>query len=170
MAVAAGVVIVAITNSSQDDLEEQSPDLESRCTGTEIYDPELAAAGVKGEVVGNLRAPGMEHIVEASAVGCIPVCILKNGAELGKIELDEIEFEREFSSQSSFFAVLPDGNVGNVVFSNPTTLVGWDHGSKMEYTVTPNYFHSSLTDAAEVRVGPGQDECHIYNSSGEIIG
>jgi len=48
MAVAAGVIIVAITNSSSDDLEEQSQDLEGRCAPWEIHAPVLEANAVGG--------------------------------------------------------------------------------------------------------------------------
>jgi len=48
LAVVAGVVIVAITRSASDDLEEQSQDLEARCAPWEIHSPELEAAGAGG--------------------------------------------------------------------------------------------------------------------------
>jgi len=48
MAVAAGVIIVAITNSSSDDLEEQSQDLDAKCAPWELHDLELEANGAGG--------------------------------------------------------------------------------------------------------------------------
>jgi len=48
LAVVAGVVIVAITRSASDDLEDQSQDLEARCAPWEIHSPELEAAGAGG--------------------------------------------------------------------------------------------------------------------------
>jgi len=183
MAVAAGVVIVAITNSSSDDLEEQSPDLEGRCNGTEIYDPILAAAGVEGEVVGTtLRFLGDERPVnvKGSAVGCIPVCFWIETVVDGKIGSDEIEFFREISDEDGANNFLPNwppqGDPGTAVFRNPTTLVhpidGQDDYPLIDSSrgSESNLFSSSLVDAAEVRVGPSQDDCFIYNSSGQIVG
>jgi len=195
MAVAAGVVIVAITNSSSDDLEEQSPDLESRCNGAEIYDPILAAAGVEGEVVGTvvIRVQGdlrnFDVTVIGSAVGCIPVCFwIEDTSGDEDIDMEEIKFIREYSEygEAKNFAlyVFPQAGGGTefaAVFRDPTTLAApipvfegfpildlavYPHGTEnVEIT-----FASSLADAAEVRVGPGQDDCFIYNSSDEIIG
>ncbi len=48
MAVAAGVIVVAITGSASDDLEEQSQDIPGKCAPWEIHDPELEAAGAGG--------------------------------------------------------------------------------------------------------------------------
>ncbi len=179
MAVAAGVVIVAITNSSSDDLEEQSPDLEGRCNGTEIYDPILAAAGVKGQVVGTFRLA--EAIVEGSAVGCIPVCFWvepsANDGESAVIGPGDIKFIRERKEGNLNGSYTGQGNTNaTAVFRNPTTIafplspgpspsdIPLNHDS----TLQNRGFASSLVDPAEVRVGPGQDDCFIYNSSGQI--
>jgi len=175
MAVAAGVVIVAITNSSQDDLEEQSPDLESRCTGTEIYDIELAVAGVEGQVTG--YALGGNRVVKGSDIGCIPVCFWNDGemvTELhdqdGKIDPTEIFFSREPDpNEIPLDVAVPTGGV----LENPTTLSGFERVGVNPMPGVRNVsglFDSSLTDPEEVRVGPSQDDCYIYNSSGEIIG
>ncbi len=143
MAVAAGVVIVAITNSSSDDLEEQSQDLEGRCTRTEIYDIELAVAGVKGQ-------QGQEHlisavqgdVVEGSDVGCIPVCFWEEVSEFddsfnlirgdGKIDADEIKFRREnnqpiiVADPSEVVLGFTDGAFENInaIFVDQTTIAG----------------------------------------------
>jgi len=195
MAVAAGVVIVAITNSSSDDLEEQSPDLEGRCTGTEIYDPILAAAGVEGEVVGTVPEVRRQGIlveaavpanVKGSAVGCIPVCFwIEDDGGNERMDTEEIRFFREISDEdgaNNFLRyVSPVGEMieFTAVFRNPTTLaspnpdLGGDF-SLDDPTSLPfgedSWFESSLVDAAEVRVGPGQDDCFIYNSGGQIVG
>ena len=68
MAVAAGVVIVAITRSASDDLEDQTSTVGAHCNQVEVYDAQLAAAVVPGENLEG-RAPG-------SGVGCVPVCTL----------------------------------------------------------------------------------------------
>ena len=69
MAGAAGVVIIAITNNAQDNLEGQSSDLDSRCQPWEIFDPTLDAAGRGGEEGG----------IDSSASGCVRVCYVRFG-------------------------------------------------------------------------------------------
>jgi len=195
MAVAAGVVIVAITNSSSDDLEEQSPDLEGRCNGTEIYDPILAAAGVEGEVVGTVPAAAfgppqarqpIPVNVKGSAVGCIPVCFwIEDDGGNERIDTEEIRFFREISDEdgaNNFLrSVSPEGGFVEftAVFRNPTTIASPNPDLRGDFSLfdsnllppqTDNFFASSLVDPAEVRVGPGQDDCFIYNSSGQIVG
>ncbi len=97
MAVATGVIVVAITSSASDDLEEQSPDLEARCAPWEIFDPELAAAGAGGggeytsfifpdQANVQEAAPG-EGGVTSSKVGCLPVCYF----ELNDTEDDTLD-------------------------------------------------------------------------------
>jgi len=191
MAVAAGVIIVAITNSSSDDLEEQSQDLEGRCTGTEIYDIELAVAGVKAQQ-GRYTANFPATAVEGSAPGCIPVCFWNEGDihaddprdPDGFIEAHEIEFWRELKEHQ---LIVDDPNRQNfdtdpqisiTIFKDPTTIAGalasghgipgLATGSYQEFTIPPSVFHSSLVDAVEVRVAPDGENCYIYNSSGQI--
>ena len=72
MAGAAGVVIIAITNNANDNLENQNAGIESRCEKWEIFDPTLDAAG-RG---------GGEGGIESSASGCVRVCY---------VELDDME-------------------------------------------------------------------------------
>jgi len=97
MAVAAGVIVVAITNSASDDLEEQSPDLEARCAPWEIFDPELAAAGAGGggkytsfifpdQANVHEAAPGKGG-VSSSKVECLAVCYF----ELNDTEDDTLD-------------------------------------------------------------------------------
>ena len=66
LAVAAGVLIVAITRSSSDDLQDQTASVESRCNQVEIYDVQIASTG----------RPGVSDGLEGSAVGCVPVCVI----------------------------------------------------------------------------------------------
>jgi len=87
MAVAAGVIIVAITNSSSDDLEEQSQDLEGQCAPWEIHAPVLEANTVGGGGLyptGNVPnlvpfndpnfSPGRGYT--SSKIGCLAPCYL----------------------------------------------------------------------------------------------
>lgn len=68
MAVAAGVVIVAITNAQSDNLNEANTDTAARCEPWEIFDPTLAAAGRGGGNGG----------VNSSAIGCLRVCYISH--------------------------------------------------------------------------------------------
>lgn len=68
MAVAAGVVIVAITNAQSDNLEGANSDTAARCEPWEIRDPTLEAAGRGGGQGG----------VESSAIGCLRVCYIQH--------------------------------------------------------------------------------------------
>jgi len=108
LAVAAGVVIVAITNNSSDDLEEQTSDLEGRCSGTEIYDIELVVAGIENEQRGYREGRGTSVVTETE-IGASPyasgwmlkslillVKTLGMGTYDRKIGRDEIVFNRKF--------------------------------------------------------------------------
>ncbi len=90
LAVVAGVVIVAITRSASDDLEDQSQDLEARCAPWEIHSPELEAAGAGGggeffETLGlnGVVDPSITEFMEgrggvtSSKVGCLAPCYIK---------------------------------------------------------------------------------------------
>ena len=67
MAGAAGVVIIAITNNAQDNLEGQNSGIDSRCEPWEIFDPTLDAAGRGGGQGG----------IDSSASGCVRVCYVR---------------------------------------------------------------------------------------------
>ena len=67
MAGAAGVVIIAITNNAQGNLEGQNPGVNSRCEPWEIFDPTLSAAGRGGGQGG----------IDSTAIGCIRVCYVE---------------------------------------------------------------------------------------------
>ena len=67
MAGAAGVVIIAITNNAQDNLEGQNSGIDARCEPWEIFDPTLDAAGRGGGQGG----------IDSSASGCVRVCYVK---------------------------------------------------------------------------------------------
>jgi len=185
VAVVAGVVIVAITNSSSDDLEEQSQDLEGRCTGTELHDLELEIAGVTAER--GYSAPPGSNLVKGSAVGCIPVCFWDDSNPTdGKINSGEISFKREWNQ--TILVGDPSGPpvvAGGLTFNNEvheaggitalfvdSTTIGGDNLVGVGYrevTISSSAFDASLVGAAEVRVAPDGENCYIYNSNGEIV-
>ncbi len=72
MAGAAGVVIIAITNNSRDNLADQDTNIASRCEPWEVFDPTLSAAGRGGENGG----------IDSSAIGCIRVCYVRFNTEV----------------------------------------------------------------------------------------
>ena len=71
MAGAAGVVIIAITNNAQDNLQGQDASIDSRCEPWEVFDPTLDAAGRGGGQGG----------IGSSASGCVRVCYIGQKAD-----------------------------------------------------------------------------------------
>ena len=67
VAAASSVIIIAITRSSNDDLEAQQSDSQARCEPWEIFDPALAARGI-GAGNGGLRS---------SSIGCVRACYIE---------------------------------------------------------------------------------------------
>jgi len=94
MAVAAGVVVVAITNSASDDLSEQSPDLEAKCAPWEFHDPEREALGIGGgEPIETERittpTPGRGGVT-SSGIGCFAPCYLSVTEPFKDRTLDQV--------------------------------------------------------------------------------
>lgn len=125
MAVAAGVIIVAITDNSADDLEDQASDLDGRCQPWEIHDTELEAIGAGGggdgkhlddsSLVADDREPG-EGGVTSSKVGCLAPCYLQANVNFAmRVDfpvLDDFVFdggaELEFDTSNRAPAPPPD--------------------------------------------------------------
>ena len=108
LAVAAGVVIIAVTRSARDDFEGTPADLQGQCKPWEIYDPTLAAAGAGGGVPSNhfisgeayqlSGSPGVGGVT-SSAIGCLAPCYLIIN-DLTDATLDlVIQTNREYSIQ-----------------------------------------------------------------------
>ena len=80
MAVAAGVVIVAITRNAQDNVESSADfQTDANCNGAEIYKPALAAEQVFGRNIGGS--------VMGSAIGCVPVCTITYPADAAMLAM-----------------------------------------------------------------------------------
>ena len=90
MAVAAGVVIVAITRSAQDDLENQTSTIGAKCNEVEVYDARLAAANVPGTNLGGA--------VEGSDIGCVPACTLVFPDTFGGTQAELANFKLELNT------------------------------------------------------------------------
>ena len=85
LAVAAGVVVIAITRSAQDDLSRTPPKTDGPCEPWEIHDVELAARGAGGGQLLSYRhdpnSPPNDVLtgsggVISSAIGCLPPCYI----------------------------------------------------------------------------------------------
>jgi len=153
MAVAAGVVIVAITNSASDDLEEQTTSIDGNCNAVEVYDPTIAAGNNKGRNAG----------VEGSAIGCIPACIFKAGASVTnndhkQITSASISFNRAKGSLAAGTGTETNGAKAGqeFVFATATSISG----------LADTTFASGI---AEVRVAANQRSCLAYNSQGNPV-
>ncbi len=163
MAVAAGVVIVAITRNSSDDLQEQTADIKSLCNAAEIHDTTLAAAGAKGKN-GNDRAG---NPFQGSAIGCIPVCLwLASGPSQRTIDIqaNNLAFYRSIAFEEA------DINQGTYLFKTPTSVFDSETGGD-PITIGENNpdgftFGGEIT---EIRVNPDQESCSAYDNQGNQI-
>ena len=91
MAVAAGVVIVAITRNAQENVERAGNNsIDARCNEVEVYNAQLAAAGVRGTNLGG--------DVMGSAIGCIPACALVFPDTFGGTQAELANFKFELNA------------------------------------------------------------------------
>ena len=67
LAALAGTLLTAMTTGASRDLENQQASADGPCSQVEVYDINVAAAGIKGSNAGVL----------GSAIGCIPACVLE---------------------------------------------------------------------------------------------
>lgn len=79
MAVAAGVVIVAITNTQEERLQRANPGGDSKCEPWEIYDITRAAAGRGGGLGG----------IGSSGEGCVRVCYIRTTTTTNNVGADD---------------------------------------------------------------------------------
>ena len=177
MAVAAGVVIVAVTNNANEDLEDQAADIDSPCNEVEIYDPVLAAGGNPGT--------NGEDNVEGSGIGCIPVCFwfpftgddnLIEGNEIvyGRTAagIEESPRVKEIKRIRGIFQpsesdepkhVRTDGNpIEYYVF-----ITNKEVGSEGRLPIPDIAFGDSRS--AEVRYDSIQNDCNVYDKGGNIM-
>jgi len=138
LAVAAGVVIVAITGNSADDLEGQASDLAGggSCQPWEIHDPQLAAAGVGGGEETSLKwdnNPGSVMFVEAdwgrpgqggvtsSRIGCLAPCYLGvTGNNPPHPDLASLSFLRRLSDSREYLDEFLKPNLMNNFYGGAT--------------------------------------------------
>jgi len=164
MAVAAGVVIVAITNSASDDLEEQTTSINPLCNGVEVYDPLLASSGNEGQNGGNT----------SDTIGCIPVCVWSvGGADDSTIGVGEISIMRKLENNTPTQAVdytVGDIAAGNIfLFEDVDELFGTLTIGDPDATPAGEAKVEFASNIAEVRVSPDQRSCRAYTSTGDIV-
>ena len=186
MAGAAGVVIIAITNNANDNLEGQNSGIDSRCEPWEIFDPTLDAAG-RG---------GGEGGVGSSASGCVRVCYIRNkdsaeaiagleddttaspeddiGGNLGKLEL---LISRADIATSNTAAELTDVKATLVVTGNDKLTVKNDDKEAAE-TIKLSVLDIASSNSApaatnnkydqnnmSIEVAPNQRYCRVWNNT-----
>ena len=181
LAVASGVVIVAITRSAQDDLEGTTAKIDGRCKPWEIYDAELAAAGAGGgkeafyreiqttdrfdsEIAGT---PGWGGVT-SSAVGCLAPCYLTLSDDrdytLDRVILEQgagTELERRWPIVME--GMLPPGDL-DLKFdasNRPPRYVFVDNPDMT------NQRDAYMLETAEVRIGVAynlREEDHLFRS------
>ena len=160
MAVAAGVVIVAITRSASDDLQNQTVDVPGKCNEVEVYDPNLAAANV----------PGTNNSGKAigSAIGCVPVCVWHNktGATVMLDKDDALTFERKTKTTITQAAAAADTQY--LMFSKNQFFADeiMSDETRSDFTPVTVVFANGIV---EVKVDPAQGACRAYDVRGEIV-
>lgn len=164
LAVAAGVIIVAITRNSASDLDDQAADIEGICNGAEIHDTVLAATGAKG-TNGN-DAAGVPF--EGSGAGCIPVCLWVTPPDSGDITIN--------ASELLFFRSVPEaieygqGNAKVYFFMTPVSFFNTQTGGNPIVIIEDNIGGYVFEDEiAAVRVNTNQEECNGYKANSEIV-
>ena len=182
MAGAAGVVIIAITNNAQDNLEGQNSGIDSRCDPWEIFDPTLDAAGRGGGQGG----------LDSSASGCVRVCYVRftpaawtdpTDARIFKIDGTTTDATANVNltgtkaaataelvhSRSSIFddsRTTPTGtNAADITLPvNGERSVDFNGDAATEITLTiESIGGSTAVDNYEIQVSPNQRYCRVWN-------
>ena len=179
MAGAAGVVIIAITNNAQDNLEGQNSGIDSRCEPWEIFDPTLDAAGRGGGQGG----------IDSSASGCVRVCYVRftpaawtdptaavpftiAGTSGNAVDLTGTKAAATAElvhSRSSIFddsRTTPTGtNAADITLPvNGERSVDFNGDTAEEITLTiTSIAGSTAVDNYEIQVSPNQRYCRVWN-------
>ena len=179
MAGAAGVVIIAITNNAQDNLEGQNAGIDSRCDPWEIFDPTLDAAGRGGGQGG----------IDSSASGCVRVCYIQfagtaawvtptamgtlrttgtGGTEINlgdAISTTHVASELVFSRSSIFDDTYATGAGVNITLPvNGQRTVDSNGDAAGGFSMNPQRINGTDTvDNYEIQVAPNQRYCRVWN-------
>ena len=176
---AAGVVIIAITNNAQDNLEDQNTGVPARCEPWEIFDPLLSADGRGGGNGG----------IDSTAIGCIRVCYVEYSATAiptdPELTTDAATTNVTLTSASgtdgtllfdwSYIFVAPKATAvtAKVPVSGPreVDINGNADGKdpKIIASITPNegtaITDTNALDNFEIRVAANQRYCEVWNNT-----
>ena len=167
MAGAAGVVIIAITNNSADNLEGQNSGLDSRCQPWEIFDPTLDAAG-RGGGQGGLHS---------SAIGCRRVCYARARAAGNTANLNDehdklatssadTSWELVFSRSQLALGIGKAAAGGNPATKTVGVITGDRTGSRTNAAATGDDKATKLVeDNQRIEVATNQRYCRVWDDS-----
>lgn len=182
MAGAAGVVIIAITNNAQDNLEGQNTGVESRCEPWEIFDPTLDAAGRGGGNGG----------IDSSASGCVRVCYVRyqtasettqtGGNAPLKSASTNVDLENDtgpagpsaaakgvliFSRSSSVLDINTAAATEHTLPVNGSRSVDANGNADNSVTLTIESINGSANNLAnlEIELAPNQRYCRVWNTT-----
>ena len=163
MAGAAGVVIIAITNNSADNLEGQNSDVAARCQRWEIFDPTLDAAGRGGGNGG----------LQSSAIGCRRVCYIASVPNTTTAAADPARIVDKDNNNSNGEEVLDAPNQWRLRFSRSDIVSGGkddpDGEKRVEVITGDRAAGSTATklvgDNQRIEVATNQRYCRVWNDS-----
>ena len=166
MAGAAGVVIIAITNNAQDNLEGQNTGIDSRCEPWEIFDPTLDAAGrgggnsgIKSSKIGCVRVCYLQHTqVNVAATGIITV--VENGvtatATTATLRLSRANISQDQGTNDRAIIAVNGFQSATIDSSDATVnLTGYQEMGESIQT----------GDDWEIRLAANQDYCEVVNTT-----
>ena len=181
MAGAAGVVIIAITNNAQDNLEGQNTGVEARCEPWEIFDPTLDAAGRGGGNSG----------IDSSASGCVRVCyvtyqtvseVTDSAAGMLQSGTTNVDLENDtgtagpsaaakgvliFSRSSSVLDINTAAATEHTLPVNGSRSVDANGNDPNSVTLTIESINGSDNNLAnlEIELAPNQRYCRVWNTT-----
>ena len=173
MAGAAGVVIIAITNNAQDNLEGQNSGIDARCDPWEIFDPTLDAAGRGGEQGG----------IDSSASGCVRVCYVQYNLSAADASADITATEADlvdkatpgsdeavlvFSRSSSVLDVNTSDSAAHTLPVNGDRSVDADGNTDGDTTINIGKIQAQEGAAIEnlvIELAPNQRYCRVWNTT-----
>ena len=160
MAGAAGVVIIAITNSAEDNLANQATDIPGRCAAWEIHDPTLEAAGRGG-------TPAQGGL-ESSAIGCRRVCYAQTRGNVSTLPVATTELvshDKSSKADSDLLLIFSRSGIPNNLTVSPTAakvsqVVTDDRETKTRFT-------NLVKENQRIEVSTNQRYCRVWDDSSD---
>lgn len=172
MAVAAGVVIVAITNTQQERLEQAgTTDTGKLCERWEIHDVNIASAR-RGGPVGHGG-------IKSSKIGCLRVCYIESATDADDLAANEdvIQDNSDFNAAGEWALRFSrtnrstsDAATGARTILQISGARSADEESDSPTTTSDDIvldLNGENSDNLEVRVSPDQRYCYIWNKTTE---